>query len=216
MVLLLKLFFLGVRQLSKPIASRAKDAAHSSRLLKAVAVGLGRGTYRLQTQVARLSEGKPPLLRVAQLEEEEALVRTARSRRPGAPASRLVGSGLNARSLAAPQAKGADTLSEVIIYSVAGATVTYEYTQCGRPRPACHLTPRHRPRRTSALSLARSALTLSFSRCRQQKEKKKKEAEAVEAERARREAIRLNDERQWAEFAALQHGPQKWSLGTWG
>ena len=156
MVLLLKLFFLGVRQLSKPIASRAKDAAHSSRLLKAVAVGLGRGTYRLQTQVARLSEGKPPLLRVAQLEEEEALVRTARSRRPGAPASRLVWSGLNARSLAwcAPQAKGADTLSEVIIYSVAGATVTYEYTQCGRPRPACHLTPRHRPRRTSALSLA--------------------------------------------------------------
>ena len=72
MVLLLKLFFLGVRQLSKPIASRAKDAAHSSRLLKAVAVGLGRSTYRLQTQVARLSEGKPPLLRVAQLEEEEA------------------------------------------------------------------------------------------------------------------------------------------------
>ena len=55
-----------------------------------------------------------------------------------------------------------------------------------------------------------------MSRCRQQKEKKKKEAEAVEAERARREAIRLNDERQWAEFAALQHGPQKWSLGTWG
>ena len=99
MVLLLKLFFLGVRQLSKPIASRAKDAAHSSRLLKAVAVGLGRGTYRLQTQVARLSEGKPPLLRVAQLEEEEALVRTARSRRPGAPASRLVRSGLTARSL---------------------------------------------------------------------------------------------------------------------
>ena len=98
MVLLLKLFFLGVRQLSKPIASRARDAAHSSTLLKAVAVGLGRGTYRLQTQVARLSEGKPPLLRVAQLEEEEALVRTARSRRPGAPASRLVWSGLNARS----------------------------------------------------------------------------------------------------------------------
>lgn len=76
MVLVLKLFFLGVRQLSKPIANRAKDAAHSSGLLKAVAVGLGRGTYRLQTQVARLSEGKPPLLRVAQLEEEEALVRT--------------------------------------------------------------------------------------------------------------------------------------------
>ena len=215
MVLLLKLFFLGVRQLSKPIASRAKDAAHSSRLLKAVAVGLGRGTYRLQTQVARLSEGKPPLLRVAQLEEEEALVRTARSRRPGAPASRLVGSGLNARSLGAPQAKGADTLSEVIIYSVAGATVTYEYTQCGRPRPACHLTPRNRPRRTSALSLPIGTHALVI-RCRQQKEKKKKEAEAVEAERARREAIRLNDERQWAEFAALQHGPQKWSLGTWG
>jgi hypothetical protein len=85
MLLVLKLFFLGVRQISKPIANRAKDAAHSSWLLKAVAVGLGRGMYRLQTQVTRLSAGKPPLLRVAQLEEEEAVVRTDRSRHPSWP-----------------------------------------------------------------------------------------------------------------------------------
>ena len=82
MLLVLKLFFLGVRQISKPIANRAKDAAHSSGFMKAVAVGLGRGMNRLQTQVTRLSEGKTPLLKVTPLEEEEALVRTVRSRHP--------------------------------------------------------------------------------------------------------------------------------------
>ena len=90
MLLVLKLFFLGVRQISKPIANRAKDAAHSSGLMKAVAVGLGRGMYRLQTQVTRLSEGKPPLLRVAQLEEEDAVVCTARNRHPAGPGHLLV------------------------------------------------------------------------------------------------------------------------------
>ena len=102
MLLVLKLFFLGVRQISKPIANRAKDAAHSSGLMKAVAVGLGRGMYRLQTQVTRLSEGKPPLLRVAQLEEEEAVVCTARNRHPAGPGHLLVPLGLlgvNTRSL---------------------------------------------------------------------------------------------------------------------
>ena len=94
MLLVLKLFFLGVRQISKPIANRAKDAAHSSGLMKAVAVGLGRGMYRLQTQVTRLSEGKPPLLRVAQLEEEDAVVCTARNRHPAGPGHLLVPLGL--------------------------------------------------------------------------------------------------------------------------
>mmetsp|Transcript_21042 Transcript_21042/g.43048 ORF Transcript_21042/g.43048 Transcript_21042/m.43048 type:complete len:177 (-) Transcript_21042:27-557(-) len=137
MLLVLKLFFLGVRQISKPIANRAKDAAHNSGLLKAVAVGLGRGMNRLQTQVTRLSEGRPPLLKVTPLEEEEAVT------------------------------KGAETLSEMIIYSVAGATVAYEY----------NLT---------------------------QKDKKRKEAAEYEKEMARREAIRLNEERQWAEFTELR------------
>lgn len=82
MLLVLKLFFLGVRQISKPIANRAKDAAHSSGLMKAVAVGLGRGMHRLTTQVTRLSEGKAPLLKVTALEEEEAVVRTLRSHCP--------------------------------------------------------------------------------------------------------------------------------------
>ena len=166
---MLKLFFLGVRQISKPIANRAKDAAHSSGLMKAVAVGIGRGMYRLQTQVTRLSEGKPPLLRVAQLEEEEALVRTARSRHPAGPGHLLVVCGGSHRPTPrsrarARQVKGAETLSEMIIYSVAGATVAYEYNLCGRPRPTRHLTPRHlTPRHSTpraALSIAPSALTL--------------------------------------------------------
>ena len=160
---MLKLFFLGVRQISKPIANRAKDAAHSSGLMKAVAVGIGRGMYRLQTQVTRLSEGKPPLLRVAQLEEEEALVRTARSRHPAGPGHLLVVCGGSHRPTPrsrarARQVKGAETLSEMIIYSVAGATVAYEYNLCGRPRPTRHLTPRHL---TPRLFTPRAALSLS-------------------------------------------------------
>jgi hypothetical protein len=65
----------------------------------------------------------------------------------------------------APQAKGAETLSEVIIYSVAGATVAYEYNLCGRPRPACQLTPRQLTPRTA---LSRTLCTHSLaSRCSQ-------------------------------------------------
>ena len=178
MLLVLKLFFLGVRQISKPIANRAKDAAHSSGLMKAVAVGLGRGMYRLQTQVTRLSEGKPPLLRVAQLEEEDAVVCTARNRHPAGPGHLLVPLGpvdVNTHSRPrAPQAKGADTLSEMIIYSVAGATVAYEYNLCGRPPPACHLTPRqHTPRtrlsRALLHSLSREPLLAARSRTRRRR-----------------------------------------------
>eukprot|EP00908_Phaeocystis_cordata_P004695 Transcript_15095.p2 GENE.Transcript_15095~~Transcript_15095.p2 ORF type:complete len:178 (+),score=65.67 Transcript_15095:188-721(+) len=100
MVLVLKLFFLAVRQASKPIANSFKEAAHrSDGVLKPLAVGLGRGVDRLQTQVGRLSEGKAPLLKVAPLEEEKAL------------------------------ARGAETLSELIIYSVAGVTVGLEYSR---------------------------------------------------------------------------------------
>jgi hypothetical protein len=114
MVLVLKLFFLAVRQASKPIANSFKEAAHrSDGVLKPLAVGLGRGVDRLQTQVGRLSEGKAPLLKVAPLEEEKAL------------------------------ARGAETLSELIIYSVAGVTVGLEYSRCASS--SLHARPSREP-----------------------------------------------------------------------
>ena len=155
MLLVLKLFFLGVRQISKPIANRAKDAAHSSGLMKAVAVGLGRGMHRLTTQVTRLSEGKAPLLKVTALEEEEAVVRTLRSHCPAwAPACAACTQPSSFPHARTPQAKGAETLSEMIIYSVAGATVAYEYNLCGRPRPACSLALCTALTRARSISLA--------------------------------------------------------------
>ena len=97
MVLVMKLFFLAVRQLSKPMARFAQERARSSELGKALAVGLGRSAHRVTTRINRLSEGKAPLVRLTPMNEEAALE------------------------------KGAETLSELIIYSTAGLTVAYEY-----------------------------------------------------------------------------------------
>ena len=63
--------------------------------------------------------------------------------------------------------KGAETLSELIIYSTAGVTVAYEYNH-------------------------------------QQRDKRRKELAEREAEIARLEDVRRNDERQWAEFKELR------------
>ena len=97
MVLALKLFFLAVRQCSKPIANRAKDAARRSDTLKEIFVGIGRGVNRLTTQVGRLSEGKSSLAYVTPLNEAAAID------------------------------KGADTLGEFVIYGFAVVTVAWEY-----------------------------------------------------------------------------------------
>ena len=97
MVLATKLFFLAVRQVSKPLAGVAKQAAANSENFRGVMAFIGRGLHRMDLQVSRVAEGKALLKSITTLPEERAVVR------------------------------GADLVSELVIYSVAGATVYYEY-----------------------------------------------------------------------------------------
>ena len=93
----IKLFFLAVRQLSKPIAGVAKQMATNSESLKDTLSLFGRVLHRFDLQLNRIAEGKPMLTSLAPLPEARAVIR------------------------------GADVISEMVIYSIAGATVYYEY-----------------------------------------------------------------------------------------
>jgi hypothetical protein len=92
-----KLFFLGVRQLSKPLAARISAGAKGSPTFSTVLAAVGRQMHRATIQVTRASEGKASLRHVLELSEQKAVER------------------------------GADILSEFVIYSVAGTTVCYEW-----------------------------------------------------------------------------------------
>ena len=89
--MMVKLFFLGVRQLSKPVASVARQAAANSESFSGLMAFIGRGLHRLDQQTSRLVEGK------SVRPQDHAVVR------------------------------GSELVSEVVIYTVAGATVFYEY-----------------------------------------------------------------------------------------
>jgi len=104
MVLIEKLFFLAVRQLSKPIANRAKAVAAQSNVFKAVTVGVGRAMHRLQIQVLRLADGKDSLAHIAPLAEKSAVNR------------------------------GAEFVSELVIYATAGVTIAYEVRKNDRDK----------------------------------------------------------------------------------
>ena len=97
MVLALKLFFLGVRQVSKPIAGLAKSAAAESPLFRQLMMSAGQSLHRAKIQVSRLTEDKAALAKISPLSEERAV------------------------------AQGSNLLSESIIYSIATFTVVYEY-----------------------------------------------------------------------------------------
>ena len=97
MVLALKLFFLGVRQISKPLAGLAKSAATESPLFQQAVISAGQSVHRLRIQVSRVAENKSTLAKITPLSEQRAI------------------------------AQGSDLLSESIIYSIAGFTVVYEY-----------------------------------------------------------------------------------------
>ena len=92
-----KLFFLAVRQVSKPAANALKTAAVNSTAFSAVLQSVGQGLHRLRIQVTRASEGKLRLAKISPLTPERAV------------------------------AEGGDMLAEVVIYSVAGATIAYDY-----------------------------------------------------------------------------------------
>lgn len=98
MPILVKLFFLAVRQASKPMANALKRAAQSSDAFTAVLAASGRTLHRVSLQVTRAAEGKEQLKQIAAIAEKRAVER------------------------------GADLLSEFFIYSVAGGTVYYEWS----------------------------------------------------------------------------------------
>lgn len=104
MPIVVKLFFLAVRQASKPMANGLKRAAQSSDAFTAVLAATGRTLHRVTLQITRASEGKDQLATVAKLAEKAAIQR------------------------------GADLLSEAFIYSVAGATVYYEWSMQQREK----------------------------------------------------------------------------------
>lgn len=95
----LKLAFLAVKQLSKPIANRAKAAARNSDAFRGIVVAVGRQIHQLQIQLTRLAEGKVSLAHITPLREQAAVDR------------------------------GAEFVSEMVIYSVAASTIVYEYQQ---------------------------------------------------------------------------------------
>jgi hypothetical protein len=94
-----KLFFLAVRQLSKPVAAGVKSAAISSDAFKAVLAASGQGLHRIRIQVERAAAGKVALSNISPLSNDRAV------------------------------ANGAELLGEVIMYSIAGVTVTYEWSK---------------------------------------------------------------------------------------
>jgi len=96
---LIKLFFLAVRQLSKPIANRAKGFARESEGFRSMTVAVGRFMHRFQLQLGRVADGKESLSHIAPLNEQAAVNR------------------------------GSEFLSEFIIYTIAGGTVVYEFNQ---------------------------------------------------------------------------------------
>ena len=102
----LKLFFLAVRQVSKPIAAATKQAAQDSPAARSVLIAVGRTVNRVSIQVTRLTEGKQALTRVTQIPEEKALT------------------------------QGADLLSESVIYMIGGATVSYDWMRSRREKEA--------------------------------------------------------------------------------
>ncbi|KAL1507001.1 hypothetical protein AB1Y20_007864 [Prymnesium parvum] len=97
MVVFMKLFFLAVRQVSKPIATRAKMVAHDSERFRSAMATVGRTLNRFSIQLDRRASGKDALAHIIPLSEKVAVER------------------------------GADFVSELTIYTIAGATVIYEY-----------------------------------------------------------------------------------------
>jgi hypothetical protein len=94
---ILKLGLLAVKQIAKPIANRAKATAKESAVFKSVVVWVGRGLHRTSIQLSRLAEGKVSLEYITPLSETAAVDR------------------------------GAEFVSEFVIYTIAASTTLYEF-----------------------------------------------------------------------------------------
>jgi DNA-binding transcriptional MocR family regulator len=104
MPIAVKLFFLAVRQVSKPLAAVAKRGATESPLLRQVIVSIGQTINRARIQVTRMADGKTSLANISPLNEEKAV------------------------------AVGAELVSEGVIYTIAGSTVFYEWRMTKREK----------------------------------------------------------------------------------
>ena len=98
---LLKLAFLAVKQVAKPVASRIKTAPH----LKGLMVRIGQALHRNSLQIERASDGKRRLpswrlSSVAKIDDQSALER------------------------------GSDFVAELFIYSVSASIVGAEFFMC--------------------------------------------------------------------------------------
>jgi len=96
---LIKLAFLAVKQVSKPVANRIKDNAITNERLHGAMVWVGQRLHYNMIQVNRIADGLGALKseRVGLLKEKEALVR------------------------------GADFLAEMVVYSVSAGVLGAEY-----------------------------------------------------------------------------------------
>ena len=94
---LLKLFFLAVKQVAKPVASRVKNFAVRSPTFSALMGRLGNGLYRNSVQIERIADGKEAMTTVAKLNQKRAVE------------------------------EGSEFLAEVVVYSVSAVVLGVEY-----------------------------------------------------------------------------------------
>lgn len=97
---LIKLGFLAVKQVAKPVAQRIKVYAKGSDYFKRSMIELGRKLHASSVQIERMAEGKEQLKAVAELREAQAVER------------------------------GSDFLAEVVVYGVSAGVVAAEYFMC--------------------------------------------------------------------------------------
>ena len=94
---LMKLFFVAVKQVAKPVASRVKAYAVGHPRFSSLMGRLGNGLYRNSVQIERMADGKEQLANVVRLNEKKAVER------------------------------GSDFLAEMVVYIVSAGTLGVEY-----------------------------------------------------------------------------------------
>lgn len=100
---LIKLGFLAVKQIAKPVGQRIKAYAVAGERFQRYMVAMGQFLHRRAIQVERASDGKEQLKTIAPLNEQRAIDR------------------------------GADFVAECVVYSVSASVVAAEYFMCAYP-----------------------------------------------------------------------------------
>ena len=103
---LIKLAFLAVKQVAKPVASRIKAHAREAPFFRGTMIALGRKLHFGSVQLERIADGKAALRHVSDLTEQVAVER------------------------------GTDFLAEAVVYSVSASIVGYEFVMSERKAQA--------------------------------------------------------------------------------